>query len=653
MQPGARTGSDGPESFPVAGPFREGQWGCAVAHRKLMPEADAIVSTIPWEPNQVPANLPRQERLRRIRHSASHIMAQAVREIFPQAKLAIGPPIENGFYYDMELPRTLTTDDLPEIEKRMRKIVARQPQFFHATLEHDRAVELFRAWGQDYKLQLLDGIKDERVGFYKQDRFIDLCAGPHAANGGICGHFKLTHIAGAYWRGDEHQPMLQRIYGTAWETEEELQQYLAFLEDSKARDHRRLGQQLDLFSFHPWTAGCPLWHPRGLIIREELRRLWRETHTEAGYIEILNPVIYRKELFETSGHWDHFKENMFLILEDGEPSMALKPMNCPDTMLYYKTRQHSYRELPLRISEGQLLHRNEPIGSLHGLMRVRVFSQDDAHIFLAEQQIQEEIGRVLKLLDKIYGYFGLRYSATLSTRPENSMGAPELWEKAEAGLRDALCSAGMEFAVDEGGGAYYGPKIDFMVHDSINRKWQCGTIQLDFQLPLRFELEYTDRDNQPRTPVVIHRALFGSVERFLGILLEHFAGALPTWLAPVQALVMPIAEAQADYAREIVKRAVERGLRAEFSEPTNKINYRIREAELQKTPYMLVVGKREVEQGSASVRTYQEKDRGVMPVDAVLEEIAAKNKSRALDVTVKDYSALFREDEAVASEPVY
>ncbi|HXE30419.1 MAG TPA: threonine--tRNA ligase [Terriglobales bacterium] len=620
-----------------------------------MAAAEDILQSLTWEPNQPPPGLPRQERLRRIRHSASHVMAQAVRELFPTVKLAIGPPIENGFYYDMELPRTLTQEDLPEIEKRMRKIVARDPQFFHANLARPRAMDLFREWGQTYKLELLAGIPDAEVSLYKQDRFLDLCAGPHVAQGGVCGHFKLLSLAGAYWRGDERNPMLQRIYGTAWETAEELDEYLHFLEDSKARDHRKLGTQLDLFSFHPWSAGCAFWHPRGMAVREELRRLWRETHREAGYVEIMNPVIYRKDLFETSGHWGHFRENMFLIQEAGEPepTMALKPMNCPDTMLYYKTRQHSYKELPLRISEGQLLHRNEPMGSLHGLMRARVFSQDDAHIFLHEDQIQDEIARVLDLLKLIYSFFGLRYTITLSTKPENAMGEPELWEKAENGLRRALESLGLEFAVDAGGGAYYGPKIDVMVHDSMGRQWQCGTVQLDFNLPRRFELEFIDRDNQARTPVAIHRALFGSVERFLGILIEHFAGALPTWLAPVQVMVLPIAEGQDEYARAVAKRFVDAGLRAEVAVAESKISYRIRDAELHKIPYMLVVGKREVETGAVSVRTYQEKDRGSMPLEAVIEEIARKNRDRTLDVTVKDYSALFRTEAVPAADTAY
>lgn len=610
-----------------------------------MPVADQILNSLEWQPNQVPQNLPRQERLRRIRHSASHLMAQAIREIFPQVKLAIGPPIENGFYYDMELPRSLTTDDLPEIEKRMRKIINRQPQFFRAVLPRTDAIGLFTEWNQDYKVELLHGIQDDTVSLYKQDRFIDLCAGPHIANGGVCGHFKLLNVAGAYWRGDERNPMLQRIYGTAWETGEELQEYLEFLEDSKARDHRKLGQQLDLFSFHPWSAGCPFWHPRGLTVREELRQLWRQTHRKAGYVEILNPVLYRKELFETSGHWEHYQEDMFRVLENGEADMAIKPMNCPDTMLYYKTRQHSYRELPLRISEGQLLHRNEPMGALHGLMRARVFSQDDAHIFLSEEMIQDEISRVLDLMNHIYSFFGLKYSVTLSTRPEKFMGDAKLWEQAEADLRTAIQKTGLKYTVDAGGGAFYGPKIDVKIHDSIGRKWQCGTIQLDFQLPRRFDLEYIDQNNQPRTPVVIHRALFGSVERFLGILLEHFAGALPTWLSPVQVMVLPIAEGQMEYAQSIVDRCEELGLRAELSSADSKINYRIREAEVHKIPYMLVVGKREVAEGTVSVRTYQEKDRGSMTVDAVLAEIAQKTKQRTLDVTIRDYSALFRSDE--------
>lgn len=623
-----------------------------------MPQADAILAALEWRPNLVPDNLPRSERLRRVRHSSSHIMAQAVREIFPEVKLAIGPPIENGFYYDMELPRALTPEDLPEIEKRMRKVVTRNPVFERAELPRATAIELFRAWRQDYKLEILAGIADDHVSLYRQDRFIDLCAGPHVAQGGACGHFKLTSIAGAYWRGDERRPMLQRIYGTAWEAEKDLEEYLQFLEDSKSRDHRKLGQQLDLFSFHPWSAGCPFWHPRGVAVRNELLRLWRETHGEAGYQEIFNPLIYRKDLYVTSGHWDHFRENMFLVQEGGAttepgaaagapaaPEMALKPMNCPDTMLYYKTRQHSYRDLPLRIGEGQLLHRNEPMGALHGLMRARVFTQDDAHIFLRDDQIQAEIGRVLALLAKIYGYFGLRYSMTLSTKPEKAMGEPQLWEKAEAGLRQALEAAGQGYDLEAGGGAYYGPKIDVKIHDSMGRAWQCGTVQLDFQTPRRFELEYIDADNQPRTPVVIHRALFGSIERFLGILLEHFGGALPTWMAPVQAVVLPIAEAQTDYAERLAGQGRSAGLRVELAAATSKINYRIREAELHKIPYMLVVGKREAAEGTVSVRTFQEKDRGVMSADAAWAEIAGKARERALDVTIKDYTRLFTADE--------
>ncbi len=633
------------------------------------PAADQILAQLDWQPNQPPAELPRAERLRRIRHSCSHIMAQAVREIFPAAKLAIGPPIEHGFYYDMELPRPLGEAELPELEKRMRKIVGRAPRFFRAAIARARALELFRAWQQDYKLELLAGLGDDPVSLYKQDRFIDLCAGPHVANGAECGHFKLLSVAGAYWRGDERNPMLQRIYGTAWESEEDLQQYLQYLEDSKLRDHRKLGQQLDLFSFHPWSAGCPFWHPHGVVVRNELLRLWRETHARAGYLEIFNPVIYRQELFETSGHWEHFRENIFLVAEGAGAAapaaapgkeaaaggqMALKPMNCPDTMLYYKTRQHSYRELPLRIGEGQLLHRNEAMGALHGLMRARVFTQDDAHIFLAEEQIQAEIANVLKLLAEIYGYFGLKYSVTLSTRPASSMGAAELWEQAENGLRQALAEARLDYKVDAGGGAFYGPKIDVMVHDSMGRQWQCGTVQLDFQLPRRFELEYIAADNQPRIPVVIHRALFGSVERFLGILLEHFAGALPTWLAPVQAAILPIAEAQDGYARQLLARAQAAGLRAELFAPESKINYRIRAAELRKIPYMLVAGRREVEQGAVSVRTYQEKDRGAMPFEQALAEIVEKVQARRLDVTPKDYSQLFRADDAAAAaEAVY
>ncbi len=577
------------------------------------------------------------ERLWRIRHSTSHVLAQAVLEVFPDAKLAIGPPIDTGFYYDFDLPRPLTPDDLADLEERMARIVKGNHEFTTWTRSVDEAIAYFEERDQPYKVELIRDLAakgETEVRFYQQDAFIDLCAGPHVPRTGNCKAFKLLKVAGAYWRGDSNRPMLQRIYGTAWKNRTDLAAYLELLEEAKKRDHRKLGRELDLFSFHQVSPGAVFWHPRGWTVYRELQRLWRETHEEAGYVEICNPLIYNRSLYDQSGHWEHYGEHMFKLESEGE-TFCVKPMNCPDTMLFYKSRKHSYRELPLRVSEGQILHRNELSGALNGLFRVRQFAQDDAHIFVTPEQIESEITNVVGMIDRLYRLFALEYRVNLSTRPDDFMGEPALWDEAEAGLERALRANGLEFAVKPGDGAFYGPKIDFDVLDSLGRKWQCATIQLDFQLPRRFELTYTDRDNSQKTPIVIHRALFGSIERFIGIILEHVAGAFPTWLAPVQAVLLPVVADFADYAHEAAAKLRAHGLRVEVDDRNEKLGYRIREAELLKTPYMLVVGRNEADNGTFAVRTFQDGDRGTLDYAALEAELLRKRAERAFDVTLK------------------
>ncbi|TVR04398.1 MAG: threonine--tRNA ligase [Deltaproteobacteria bacterium] len=598
------------------------------------------------EESAAPAPLSHAERLWRIRHSCAHVMAQAVQEIFPEAKLAIGPPISDGFYYDFDLPRPLTPDDLEEIEERMKRVVKGNHEFRTWEVPREEALTYFRERGQDYKIELIEDLGEESVRFYQQDTFVDLCAGPHVRRTGELKAFKLLKVAGAYWRGDSDRPMLQRIYGTAWKNKTDLAAHLEQLEEAKKRDHRKLGRELDLFSFHPESPGAPFWHPRGWQVYRELRRLWSELHDEAGYVEICNPLIYNKSLFEKSGHWEHYNEDMFKLESEGE-TFCLKPMNCPDTMLYYKTRRHSYRELPLRVSEGQHLHRNELSGALNGLFRVRQFAQDDAHIFVTEEQIESEISNVIKLIDRLYGLFGLSYRVFLSTRPEKFMGDPALWDRAEADLASAIEANGLEHRVKEGDGAFYGPKIDFEVTDSLGRKWQCATIQLDFQLPLRFELTYTDRDNQPRTPIVIHRALFGSFERFIGILIEHVAGAFPTWLAPVQLMLLPINDACAPACHEAAASLRTAGVRVEVDDRSEKLGYKIRESELRKVPWMAVVGHKELESGLFSVRSWQHGDQGSMSLDALTTMLSERIRERAFDVELQTIAWSEDEDEDV------
>jgi threonyl-tRNA synthetase len=578
----------------------------------------------------------RGELLYKLRHSTAHIMAQAVGQMFPEAGFAIGPPIKGGFYYDFDLPRSLTDDDLQEVESRMRKIVKGNHKFIQETWSKDEARKYFGEEGQHYKLEIMDTIiKDDEVSIFKHDTFVDLCAGPHLRYTSKAKHFKLLRVSGAYWRGDSDRQMLQRIYGTVWPSRAELDAYLEGLEEAKRRDHRRLGRELDLFWFDDVAPGCPFWTPKGFSLYQSLVDHWRGVQQRNGYVEISNPLLYRKELYEQSGHWDEYRKNMFIMESHGQ-TMCLKPMNCPDTMKYFASRQHSYRDLPLRVAETSVLHRNELPGTLSGLTRVRQFCQDDAHIFVRRDQIQEEILLLMKMVDELYSLFGLEYRVVLSTRdPESFIGDPAVWDEAEAALADAIKASGKTYKLNEADAAFYGPKIDFLVIDSLAREWQTATIQLDFNLPERFNLKYTAADNTPTRPVVIHRACFGSFERFIGILIEHLAGAFPTWLAPVQAKVLSITNDQEDYCREVHRKLLEAGVRAELDVRGEKVGKKIAEAEVAKTPWMLVVGRREAEEGTVAVRTYSEGRAGAMTVDEIISKIQQRTADRTLDVTLR------------------
>ncbi|HOB35362.1 MAG TPA: threonine--tRNA ligase [Bacillota bacterium] len=565
------------------------------------------------------------------RHSSAHLMAQAVKEMFPDAKLAIGPAIEDGFYYDFDLKQPLTPADLERIEQRMQELAREDIQIERMVLSREDALRFFRELGEEYKVELIRELPAEaEISLYKQGNFVDLCAGPHVGSTGRIRAFKLTSVAGAYWRGDENNAMLQRVYGTSFVKQSQLQEYLHLLEEAKKRDHRKLGRELDLFSISEEAPGMPFYHPKGVIIWNELIKLWREEHARAGYMEIRTPQILNKRLWQRSGHWDNYAENMYLTEVDDTP-FVLKPMNCPGAMLWYLTAHRSYRDLPLRIAELGLVHRHERSGTLHGLMRVRAFTQDDAHIFMLPSQIEEEVGGVIELVDRIYRVFGLEYRIELSTRPEKSIGTQEQWDEAIAALIRVLENRGMEYKVNPGDGAFYGPKIDFHVLDSLKRSWQCATIQLDFQLPQRFELTYTGEDGEKHQPVTVHRVIYGAVDRFLGILIEHFAGAFPVWLAPVQVKILPIADRHHEYSRNLAARLEEAGIRVEADLRNEKIGYKIRQAQAEKVPYMLIVGDKEVQQGTASLRTRREGDVG--PVDIaefearVLEEIRTRQNN--------------------------
>ncbi len=569
-----------------------------------------------------------QEGKDALRHSAAHVMAQAVAHLYQNVKFGIGPAIANGFYYDFDLDYTFTPGDLEKIEREMQRIVKEDYPFQREELSRQEALKLFRTKGELYKVELIEGLPEDAViSIYKQGDFLDLCAGPHVVSTGRLKALKLQNLAGAYWRGDAKRKMLQRIYGTAFEKQAELEAYITMLEEAEKRDHRKLGRELDLFSMQEEGPGFPFFHPKGMIVRNELESFWRNVHRKWGYSEIKTPIILRQEMWQQSGHWDHYRENMYFTTIDGE-GYAVKPMNCPGGMLVYKSGHYSYRDLPLRLAELGLVHRHELSGALHGLMRVRSFTQDDAHLYMLPSQIKEEVQGVIKLIDSIYKVFGFAYHVELSTRPEKAMGSEEIWEKATNALREALEDMGTEFRVNEGDGAFYGPKIDFHLRDSIGRTWQCGTVQLDFQMPEKFDLTYIGEDGQKHRPVMVHRTCFGSIERFIGILIEHYAGAFPVWLAPVQVRIMPITERHAAYAHQLSESLKKLDIRVEVDDRNEKIGYKIREGQVQKVPYMLVVGDKEVETGTVSLRKRGEGDKGSTDfnafTDGLREEIRAQ-----------------------------
>ena len=617
----------------------------------------SLTADLPFVAYVVPEDEPRAQRLYRLRHSTAHIMAEAVVELFPTAQVATGPAIEHGFYYDFDLPRPLTPEDLGAIEQRMKKIMKRNWRFQTLELPPAEARQVFVDAGQVYKVEVLDTIVEkfspETVTLFRQNKFVDLCAGPHVNGTKTCRQFKLLRVSGAYWRGDSDRPMLQRIYGTAWETAEDLESYLHFLEEAKKRNHKRIGTELDLFHFHKHAPGAVFWSPRGYTIYQEFLSYWRDSHKERGYQEIYNPILYKKDLYEQSGHYHHYKSDMFILNAD-DTEYCLKPMNCPDTFLFYTSKRRSFRELPLRVSEGGILHRNELTGALNGLFRVRQFTQDDAHIFVTEAQVQAEIAELLDIAREIYAMFGLQYRFLLSTRPEKFMGEPALWDEAEGALAAALNANVGEgnYTLNEGDGAFYGPKIDIELTDCLGRRWQCGTIQLDFQQPINFDMKYIDTDNTAKRPIVIHRAIFGSFERFFGILLEHTAGALPTWLSPVQAVVVPISDKVNDYAWQVHGWLKQAGVRVEVDDRNQKMNRKIREAELRKVPYMLVVGEREAESATANLRTYKDGERGEVAVDMIAGEISLAISQRTFDVEIQPLRSFEDPDSVIESDAI-
>ncbi|MCR5029957.1 MAG: threonine--tRNA ligase [Selenomonadaceae bacterium] len=563
------------------------------------------------------------------RHTASHIMAQAIQHLYGEkVQFAIGPAIENGFYYDVDMEKRLTDEDLRDIEKEMERIVKQNLPMVRKEISRADALKLFEEKGQSYKVELINDLpEDALISLYEQGDFIDLCAGPHVVSTGKVKAVKLQSVAGAYWRGDEHNKMLQRVYGTAFEKKEDLAAYLTMLEEAAKRDHRKLGKELDLFSLHEEGPGFPFFHPNGMVIRNELINYWREVHRRYGYQEIKTPMILNRKLWETSGHWDHYKENMYFTQID-ELDYAIKPMNCPGGMLVYATQPRSYRDLPLRLGELGLVHRHELSGALHGLFRVRNFTQDDAHLFMTLDQVEGEIQTTIDLFDEVYSTFGLTYTAELSTRPENSMGSDEVWEKATAALQNALEHRGLKYIINEGDGAFYGPKIDFHIKDSIGRTWQCGTIQLDMMLPEKFDLTYVGEDGQKHRPIMLHRVVYGSIERFIGILIENYAGAFPVWLAPVQVKILPITDKHHDYAYELKDKLFKQGIRVEVDARNEKMGYKIREAQVKKIPYALVVGDQEVADGTVNVRKYGEKDSSTMKADEFLSMLEEKVATR-------------------------
>ena len=562
-----------------------------------------------------------EDELRAIRHTASHVLAQAVKRLYPETKRAIGPAIDDGFYYDFDREGGFTPEDLEKLEGEMTKIVKENLPVKPFVLPRDEAIKFMEEKGEPYKVELIEDLPDEEtISFYTQGEFTDLCAGPHIMYTKGVKAFKLTSIAGAYWRGSEKNKMLTRIYGTAFANKADLEQYLTMMEEAKKRDHRKLGKELGLFMFADEGPGFPFFLPKGMTLKNTLIDYWRQIHLREGYQEVSTPIILSRKLWENSGHWDHYKDNMYTTVID-EEDFAVKPMNCPGGMLVYKNTPHSYRELPLRVGELGLVHRHEKSGQLHGLMRVRCFTQDDAHIFMRDDQIEDEIKGVTRLINEVYSQFGFEYFVELSTRPEDSMGSDEDWEMATNGLRKALEDMGLDYIVNEGDGAFYGPKIDFHLRDSLGRTWQCGTIQLDFQMPQRFDLEYTAEDGNKKRPIMIHRVCFGSIERFIGILIEHFAGKFPVWLAPVQVKVIPVSEKSMDYATGVYEKLKAAGIRTELDHKDEKVGYKIRQAQLEKVPFMLVLGEKEAAEGAITVRSRDKGDLGAAQLEAFISDV--------------------------------
>ena len=573
-----------------------------------------------------------EDELSVLRHTASHVMAQAVLRLFPGTKLAIGPAIDDGFYYDFDREGGFTPEDLDAIEAEMKKIVKENLKIETYTLPRAEAIEYMKGRGEIYKVELIEDLpEDAAISFYKQGEFVDLCAGPHALYTKAVKAFKITSLAGAYWRGSEKNKMLSRIYGTAFQDKEKLDEYLKMLEEVKKRDHRRLGRELGLFMLLDEGPGFPFFLPKGMVLKNTLIEYWRQIHQRENYLEISTPLIMRKELWEQSGHWDHYKDNMYTTSIEDE-DFCIKPMNCPGGVLVYKSEPRSYKDLPIKLGELGIVHRHERSGTLHGLMRVRCFTQDDAHIFMTPEQIQGEIEKVVRLIDEVYSLFGFKYHVELSTRPENSMGTDEEWEAATKGLENALKDMNLDYVINEGDGAFYGPKIDFHLQDSLGRTWQCGTIQLDFQMPQRFDIHYIGSDGEKHRPIMIHRVAFGSIERFIGILIEHYAGKFPAWLAPVQVKVLSVSEKSREYGNSVVAKLKAAGIRCEADNRDEKIGYKIREAQLEKVPYMLILGEKESEDGTiVSVRSRDRGDLGSIPTETfikdLLDEIATKRQA--------------------------
>ena len=571
-----------------------------------------------------------EEGIEIIRHSAAHVMAQAVKRLYKNVKLAIGPTIKNGFYYDFDLDVSLTNDDLQKIEDEMNKIISKDLKFTRQEVSRKEALKLMSEKNEYYKIELINDLdENEQISLYTQGDFTDLCRGPHIPSTRFIKAFKLTSVAGAYWRGDEKNEMLQRIYGVAFATKKDLEKYEKLIEEAKRRDHRKLGRELKLFEIMDEGPGFPFFLPKGVVLKNILIDYWRKLHNEAGYVEIETPIMLNKNLWIRSGHWEHYKENMYTSMIDNK-EFALKPMNCPGGMLVYKSETHSYRDLPLRVGELGRVHRHELSGALHGLMRVRAFTQDDAHIFMLPEQIKSEILGVVKLIDEVYGTLGFKYNVELSTRPEDSMGTDEEWNMAENSLKEALNEGGLDYKINEGDGAFYGPKIDFHIEDSLGRSWQCGTIQLDFQLPQRFELEYIGRDGEKHRPIVIHRVIFGSIERFIGILIEHFAGKFPVWLAPVQVKVLPISDKFMDYSNEVLDKLRKAGIRCEIDARNEKTNYKIREARNERVPYMIIIGEKEQTCGDISVRSRKNGDEGSTSLKEFIARVQRENKDKKM-----------------------